>query len=76
MNFRYQENLMAVRGANSSPRRQCLTCPRTQGWPVMPTLVKAAVEVGNALAVHLISTLDNFNDKSNHGYRKRVILAS
>lgn len=69
MNFRYQENLMAAREANGSSRRQIVPCPRTQGWLVM-------IEAGIDLSVHRNSTLDNFNDKSNYGYRKRVKLVS
>ncbi len=69
MNFRYQENLMATREANHSSRRQIVPCPRPQGWLVM-------VEAGIDLNAYRTSTLDNFNDKSNYGYRKRVKLVS
>lgn len=69
MSFHYQDNLMAAREANSSPRRQIVPCPRTQGWLAM-------IEAGIDLSVHRTNTLDNFNDKSNYGYRKRVKLVS
>ena len=69
MNFRYQENLMAACEANGSSRPQIVPCPRTQGWLAM---IEAAID----LNVHRTNTLDNFNDKSNYGYRKRVKLVS
>lgn len=69
MNFQYQDNLMAAREANRSSHRQIVPCPRTQGWLVMS-------EAGIDLNVYRTSTLDNFNDKSNYGYRKRVKLVS
>ena len=64
MNFRYQENLMAARQANGSPRRQVVPCLHALGWPTV-------VEVGIYLNTAGISTLDNFDNKSDYGYRKR-----
>ncbi|MBI1760499.1 MAG: hypothetical protein HYR56_03595 [Acidobacteria bacterium] len=66
MNFRYQENLMAAREANGSPRRQVVPCLSAKGWP-------AFVEVGIDPNTERISTLANFDNKSDYGYRKRVV---
>lgn len=69
MNFRYQENLMVAREANGSPRRQVMPCLHAQGW-------LAIVEVGIYLNTDRVSTLDNFDNKSDYGYRKREKLVS